>query len=93
MERQATEVQQSLNLSSGPLVRAVLFELGEGEQRLLLVIHHLAVDGVSWRILLEDLQRGYEQLERGGPVAFGAKTSSYQQWAAQLLKEAESAET
>ncbi|HET6852196.1 MAG TPA: condensation domain-containing protein, partial [Pyrinomonadaceae bacterium] len=41
----------------------------------------------------EDLQRGYEQLERGGAVAFGAKTSSYQQWAAQLLKEAESAET
>jgi non-ribosomal peptide synthase protein (TIGR01720 family) len=93
LERLATEVQQSLNLSAGPLVRAVLFELGEGEQRLLLVVHHLAVDGVSWRILLEDLQRGCEQIAAGGAIAFGAKTSSYQQWAAQLLKEAESGET
>jgi non-ribosomal peptide synthase protein (TIGR01720 family) len=93
LERLATEVQQSLNLSAGPLVRAVLFELGEGEQRLLLVVHHLAVDGVSWRILLEDLQRGCEQIAAGGAIAFGAKTSSYQQWAAQLLKEAESEET
>jgi len=93
LERQATAVQQSLNLSAGPLLRAVLFDLGAGEQRLLLAIHHLAVDGVSWRILLEDLQRGYEQAGRGAAVQLGAKTSSYQQWAAQLLTEAASAET
>src|SRR6185369_5011032 len=58
---------------------------------LLLVIHHLAVDGVSWRILVEDLQRGYEQLARGERVEFGAKTSSYQQWAESLLEYGESA--
>jgi len=51
----AEQAQRSLNLSQGPLLRAVLFTLADGTQRLLLVIHHLAVDGVSWRVLLEDL--------------------------------------
>ncbi|MDE7976485.1 condensation domain-containing protein, partial [Escherichia coli] len=54
------EAQRSLDLSTGPLLRALLVELPEGEQRLLLVIHHLVVDGVSWRILLEDLQQFYQ---------------------------------
>jgi hypothetical protein len=44
-------------------------DLADGSQRLLLVIHHLAVDGVSWRILFEDLQQAYEQLSRGQPLA------------------------
>jgi non-ribosomal peptide synthase protein (TIGR01720 family) len=85
IEAEATRVQGSLDLSAGPLLRVVLFELGAGRgARLLLVIHHLAVDGVSWRILVEDLQRGYEQLARGERVDLGAKTSSYQQWAESL---------
>jgi len=92
IEAEATRVQSSLDLSAGPLLRVVLFELGPGRgARLLLVIHHLAVDGVSWRILVEDLQRGYEQLARGERVEFGAKTSSYQQWAESLLEYGESA--
>ncbi len=52
----AEQAQRSLNLQNGPLLRAVLVALGDGSQRLLLVIHHLVVDGVSWRVLLEDLQ-------------------------------------
>jgi len=92
IEAEATRVQGSLDLSAGPLLRVVLFELGTGRgARLLLVIHHLAVDGVSWRILMEDLQRGYEQLARGERVEFGAKTSSYQQWAESLQEYGESA--
>src|ERR1051326_7523699 len=56
------ETQQGrLDLEHGPLLRLVLFELGaERGQRLLLIVHHLVVDGVSWRILWEDFQRGYE---------------------------------
>ncbi|EGH26232.1 pyoverdine sidechain peptide synthetase II, D-Asp-L-Thr component, partial [Pseudomonas amygdali pv. mori str. 301020] len=50
----ADEAQRSLDLKNGPLLRALLVNLPQGEQRLLLVIHHLAVDGVSWRVLLED---------------------------------------
>ncbi|MFX8930085.1 condensation domain-containing protein, partial [Acinetobacter baumannii] len=51
----ADEVQRSLDLADGPLLRALLATFDDGSQRLLLVIHHLVVDGVSWRILFEDL--------------------------------------
>jgi amino acid adenylation domain-containing protein/non-ribosomal peptide synthase protein (TIGR01720 family) len=81
----AEQAQRSLSLSEGPLLRAVLLRLGAGQQpRLLLVVHHQAVDGVSWRILLEDLQSAYGQLRGGGEVRLPAKTGSFQQWAALL---------
>ncbi len=54
--------QASLDITEGPLMRAVFFRLDEtGAARLLLVCHHLIVDGVSWRILLEDLQAHLEE--------------------------------
>ncbi|MCP5015673.1 MAG: non-ribosomal peptide synthetase, partial [Ketobacter sp.] len=59
--------QASLNLERGPLVCLVLFHLGN-ESRLLWCIHHLVVDGVSWRILLEDLETAYHQAVAGQPV-------------------------
>jgi non-ribosomal peptide synthase protein (TIGR01720 family) len=87
LEAEATQLQASLKLEAGPLLRAALFELGAGGgERLLLVIHHLVVDGVSWRILLEDLQTAYQQLSRGETVRLPAKTTSFKRWA-ELLKE------
>ncbi|WP_122299046.1 condensation domain-containing protein, partial [Pseudomonas viridiflava] len=80
----ADEAQRSLDLKNGPLLRALLVNLPQGEQRLLLVIHHLAVDGVSWRVLLEDLQQAYVALTKGQPVALAAKTTSLKHWAEQL---------
>ncbi|WP_426134158.1 non-ribosomal peptide synthase/polyketide synthase [Pseudomonas sp. PWP3-1b2] len=77
------EVQRSLDLAQGPLLRAALVAMADGSQRLLLVVHHLVVDGVSWRILLEDLQQAY----RGAPLP--AKTSAYQQWAHHLQAHAQ----
>ncbi|PSB59549.1 non-ribosomal peptide synthetase, partial [Chamaesiphon polymorphus] len=77
--------QASLDLAAGCLLHATLFEMGAGQpQRLLLAIHHLAVDGVSWRILLADLQTAYQQLSQGEAIALPAKTTSWQQWAQQL---------
>ena len=85
VEAEAELQQRRLDLGEGPLLRLVLFELGaERGQRLLLIIHHLVVDGVSWRILWEDFQRGYEQLARGEQVDLGPKTTSYRQWAESL---------
>jgi amino acid adenylation domain-containing protein/non-ribosomal peptide synthase protein (TIGR01720 family) len=85
VEAFAAQMQGSLDLRQGPLLRAVLFELGAGQaQRLLLVLHHLAVDGVSWRILLEDWQKAYGQLSRGERVRLGAKSNSYQEWGRRL---------
>ncbi|WP_312833017.1 non-ribosomal peptide synthetase, partial [Pseudomonas lactis] len=83
------EAQRSLNLSHGPLMRAVLAQLNDGSQRLLLVIHHLVVDGVSWRVLLEDLQTAYRQLTRGAAVVLPAKTSSTRDWAQRLQQYAQ----
>ncbi|WP_034018417.1 non-ribosomal peptide synthase/polyketide synthase [Pseudomonas aeruginosa] len=84
LEALAEQVQRSLDLGSGPLLRALLATLGDGSQRLLLVIHHLMVDGVSWRILLEDLQTAYRQLQAGQAVALPAKTSAFKAWAERL---------
>ncbi|WP_315871651.1 non-ribosomal peptide synthase/polyketide synthase [Pseudomonas sp. JV449] len=83
------EAQRSLDLGHGPLIRAVLVELDGGAQRLLLVIHHLVVDGVSWRILLEDLQTAYRQLARGVAVVLPVKTSSTRDWAHRLQQYAQ----
>ncbi|MGA9705108.1 amino acid adenylation domain-containing protein, partial [Pseudomonas sp.] len=90
LESLGLEAQRSLNLAEGPLMRAVLVELPDASQRLLLVIHHLVVDGVSWRILLEDLQTAYTQIESGQAVALPAKTSSTQAWAKRLQAHAQS---
>ena len=81
----AAELQTSLNLESGPLLRVAYFDLGTNKPgRLLLIIHHLAVDGVSWRILLEDLQIAQQQLSRGDTLQLPSKTSSFQYWATRL---------
>jgi non-ribosomal peptide synthase protein (TIGR01720 family) len=87
IEGAADEVQGSFKLSEGPLLKAALFERGEGRtQRLLLVAHHLVVDGVSWRVLLEDLNTAYGQLQRGEPVKLPAKTTSFKAWAGKLAE-------
>jgi amino acid adenylation domain-containing protein/non-ribosomal peptide synthase protein (TIGR01720 family) len=91
IEAAAAELQASLNLSEGSLVRVALFDLGANKPgRLLFVIHHLAVDGVSWRILLEDLQMAYQQLSRGESVHLPSKTTSFKDWAERLTEYAKS---
>jgi non-ribosomal peptide synthase protein (TIGR01720 family) len=63
----------------------VLVDSGAGgPSRVLLVVHHLAVDGVSWRILLDDLWTAYEQRRRGEAIALPAKTTSFKRWAEKL---------
>ncbi|WP_156749972.1 amino acid adenylation domain-containing protein, partial [Mycobacterium sp. E2479] len=56
--------------------------------RLALIIHHLAVDGVSWRILLEDLNIGWGQHHAGQPVALPPGGTSFARWASSLTKHA-----
>ncbi|MCL5996769.1 MAG: amino acid adenylation domain-containing protein [Chloroflexi bacterium] len=87
----ASALQASLNLSEGPLMRAAYFDLGIGQPgRLLIIIHHLVVDGVSWRILFEDLQLVYSQLSRGERVHLPPKTTSFRDWARRLSEYAQS---
>ncbi|MEH2216142.1 MAG: amino acid adenylation domain-containing protein [Nostoc sp.] len=91
IETAATKLQASLNLSTGPLIRVALFDLGQQPSHLLIVIHHLAVDGVSWRILLEDLETVYQQLSQGKKAQLPAKTTSFKYWSQCLQEYAQSA--
>lgn len=87
LESAAADLQHSLNLSEGPLVRVALFHLGAQEaDRLLIIIHHLVVDGVSWRILIEDLQSAYEQLSAGDEVRLPPSTTPFSEWSERLHK-------
>ncbi len=93
IETYIADQQRSLNLSTGPLIRVVYFVLGADRPgQLLIVIHHLVVDGISWRILTEDLQNAYRQHERGQPIQFHHKTTSFQAWARRLAGFARSPE-
>ncbi|MDN4546617.1 non-ribosomal peptide synthetase [Pseudomonas sp. C32] len=78
------DAQRSLDLNEGPLMRVLLVDGPEGRQRLFIAIHHLVVDGVSWRILLDDLQTVYRQLDTQQSVKLPAKTSAFKDWAARL---------
>ena len=82
LERLCDEAQRSLDLRNGPLLRAMHVGLDEGGERLLLVIHHLAVDGVSWRVLLEDLHAAYGAIRAGQPVVLPAEGDPHAVWAA-----------
>ena len=65
LEQKLCELQRSLNIEEGPLARACLLRTGDGQLRLALIAHHLIVDGVSWRTLLDDLVHAFETLRRG----------------------------
>ncbi|MBD6618563.1 amino acid adenylation domain-containing protein [Komarekiella sp. 'clone 1'] len=91
IEAAATKLQASLNLSQGPLFQVALFNLGENQaNHLLWIIHHLVVDGVSWRILIEDFQTAYQQISQGKVIKLSPKTTSYKQWSSCLQKYAQS---
>ncbi|MBK3497383.1 non-ribosomal peptide synthetase, partial [Viridibacillus sp. YIM B01967] len=76
-------LQSSLNIEKGPILQAGLFHTRAGDF-LLLVIHHLVVDGVSWRILLEDFQSAYTAYKNNEKPILPEKTTSYQEWTSKL---------
>ncbi len=83
------ESERSLNLTGGPLFSAVLCT-GGGDSELFLLAHHLVVDGVSWRILIEDLEMGCRQAMTGRPIELPAKTTSFKEWSERLTTYAQS---
>jgi len=94
---EAKAAQSGFSLQDGPLWKVIYYDLKTAtgpERRLLIVSHHLLVDGVSWRILLNDLQMLYQQLSQSSMKAaqLPPKTLSCQYWANQLLKRDFSAE-
>ena len=81
LREHAARHQGGLDLDTGPLFTAVHYDTGAGSDHyLLLTAHHLVVDGVSWRILLDDLATVYQ-----GRTALPPRTTSYQRWARHLV--------
>ncbi len=86
---EAEAVQRSMDLEQGHLVRAALARTPMGD-RLLIVVHHLAIDAVSWRMLIEDLATVYQQAAAGQAIKLIAKTSPYSAWSERMRAYAES---
>lgn len=85
LEEICNDLQSSLNLREGPMVRVALISgYPDCKQRLFITIHHLVIDSVSWRILCEDLQSIYRQLKNSQTVQLPVKTSSFQAWSQAL---------
>ncbi|MBH8571749.1 SDR family NAD(P)-dependent oxidoreductase [Nostocaceae cyanobacterium CENA369] len=85
IKKTTTQLQASLNLSAGPIIRVALFNLGASKSsRLLIIVHHLGIDPGSWRVLVEDLQTAYQQIRQGQAIELPPKTTSYKQWALRL---------
>ncbi|MGV7136796.1 amino acid adenylation domain-containing protein [Bacillus velezensis] len=89
IEYASDKLQASIDLATGPLVKVGLFHSDSGDH-LLICVHHLVIDGVSWRILLEDLFSGYRQIQETGKITLPMKTASYKEWANALTQYAKS---
>lgn len=77
LDSHVRKLQQEIKIYCGPLYQAVLFE-NASEQRIWIAVHHICIDLVSWRILMEDM----EHLLRGEKL--GPKTTSFREWSNHL---------
>ncbi len=73
------QLQEGIDLENGPLLRIGLFH-GTSGSDVLIVIHHLVIDGVSWRILFEDIQTLYQQHQSGEQAQLPLKTDAFKTW-------------
>ncbi len=83
IDAKSSEIQSSFHLESGPLVKLGIFRTSEGDH-LLIAIHHLVIDGVSWRILFEDIATAYGQIQHGQAITLSPKTDAFLTWSQQL---------
>ncbi|MFF4082533.1 amino acid adenylation domain-containing protein [Streptomyces sp. NPDC001777] len=89
LDREAAAARDRLAPDDGVMVQAVLFDAPDGEPgRLLLVLHHLVVDGVSWRVLLPDLAEAWQAVAAGRTPAPGPVPTSLRRWSQGLTEAA-----
>ncbi|OPZ87550.1 MAG: Tyrocidine synthase 1 [Firmicutes bacterium ADurb.Bin419] len=86
LESIGAQLKSELDLAGGLLIKAGLIEFGENNVKLLITMHHLVVDGVSWRIILEDLYSTYKTLEEDKEILMPAKTASMKEWYEKLVE-------
>ncbi|MEG5173413.1 amino acid adenylation domain-containing protein [Microcoleus sp. B3-D7] len=91
LETAATELKESLNPAEGILWRVALFNQGNDlPTSLLLTIHELAADSVSWKILLEELSAAIAQISQGKSVELPPTTATFKRWSEFLQEYAKS---
>ncbi|MFZ5987148.1 MAG: amino acid adenylation domain-containing protein, partial [Bacillota bacterium] len=78
-------LHKSFDISKGPLIKAAMFKTIRGDY-LLISVHHLVIDGVSWRIIFEDIEIAYRQMEEEKEVQLPMKTVSYKDWSQKLCE-------
>lgn len=83
LERHSQAIQESFDISQGPLLKLGLFQMAAGT-RLLIVMHHLVTDGLSWRILFQDFTTLYHQLQQQTELKLPLKTDAYLYWPEKL---------
>ncbi|WP_281889305.1 non-ribosomal peptide synthetase [Paenibacillus sp. YYML68] len=89
--QEANRLQRSIQLETGPLVKLGLFHTGTGDH-LLIIVHHLVIDAVSWRIILEDFAQAYGCMREDRALLLPAKSTSFRSWSEQLSHYASSRE-
>ncbi|TRO67713.1 non-ribosomal peptide synthetase [Streptomyces sp. IB201691-2A2] len=80
----AHTARAALDPDTGVMVRAVWFDAGEEPGRLLLMAHHLVTDGVSWRVLLPDMETAWRAVEAGRPAELPPVDTSFRTWSRRL---------
>lgn len=78
------ETNSSINIENSSLFNVVMMDLEDDRQALLFTAHHLIVDGVSWRVILDDFITVLKQLDEGSEIRLPLKTHSYKDWAEAL---------
>jgi amino acid adenylation domain-containing protein/non-ribosomal peptide synthase protein (TIGR01720 family) len=74
-----------VSIEDGRMLRLVLFERADGKPgHVLLVLHHLVADAVSWRVLIEDLNLACKQIRQGVPVQLPPVSTSFADWSRYL---------
>ncbi|MEQ8223849.1 MAG: amino acid adenylation domain-containing protein, partial [Candidatus Eremiobacterota bacterium] len=85
--RKCTDLQSSLNITDGPVIKTALFKNHkDGKDRLFILIHRLCTDMVSWRIIAEDFCSIYKKLSAGETPVLPDKTASYRDYSEGLRK-------
>ena len=86
IKNDSKSIYKTISLENTMLFRACLYQWRGHEQYLLLCAHHLVVDGVSWRILLEDMQKEIERMYMRKDLKIPEERISFQEWARKILQ-------
>lgn len=79
IQQQVNQMQKDFSISDNLLINCAIFKTNEGDY-LSIIAHHLVIDGISWRILLEDMTNLYNQIMNEQEVKLPLKTQSYLDW-------------